>query len=114
MTDPIYDRDELVAICEAALVPKDRWRDRDSYGAQKGVATAWMLLRTGHDFTVLTRPEGETGRGCFTDDRTIWLEIGPIRGFMAVELGMEDGAEDELIYLPTRERLAKVDGGDWY
>ena len=106
-------REELIAVCDRAVVPKEHWHDRDSYSAQKGVAICRMLLLTGHDFEVRTKARYERD-GCVTDDRTIWVEVTNIRGFMAVEMGMGEGAESDTFYLPTAKRLDESTGRDWY
>jgi len=99
-------RAELVAICEAAIVSEKDWHDRDSQGAQAGVGRAWALLRAGCDFHI----HGPDGDPKTTGD-TIWLTIWS-EGFATVDWGGE--REDDLIYLPTRARLKKAEGKDWY
>ena len=49
-----YTREDLIAICELAVVPHDRWSDRDTPGAQEGVGKAWAFLKAGCAFRVLT------------------------------------------------------------
>lgn len=104
-----YTREELVSICERAIVPVDRWRNRDSAGAQEGVGRAWALLKAGAEFSVIT-----TGTLATTDE-TIWIEV-EWPGFMAFEYGRSDRSnlDDDTFYLPTPERLAEADGKDWY
>lgn len=47
-------REDLIAICERAIVPQDHWRNRDSASAQLGVGAALVLLKAGCKFVVLT------------------------------------------------------------
>lgn len=104
-----YTRDELIAICEQAVVPVDRWRNRDSASAQEGVGHAWALLKAGAEFQVIT------AGNLATTDRTIWIEVD-WPGFMAFEYGTSDRSnwDDATFYLPTPKRLAEADGKDWY
>lgn len=108
-----YTRDELIAICERAIVPDHRWSNRDSAHSQEGVGRAWALLRAECDFDVQPPRPGESG--CFTDERTIWLRI-TWPGFQAFEFGRDDLTtwDDDLFYLPTPGRLDEAAGSDWY
>lgn len=103
-TDHHYTRDDLISICEAAVVPHAKWHDRDSASAQQGVGKAWALLRAGCEFRILH--EGTLR----TDDRTIWVEFD-VRDFNYFELG---DMGTVTVYLPTRDRLADAAGRDWY
>jgi hypothetical protein len=105
-----YTRDELVDICERAVVPYEKWHDRDSAAAHEQLGRAWVLLKAGCDFRVITRPQIEGSR-CVTDDHTIWVEVA-WPGFETVDYG--GNWEDETFYLPTSTRLDQRDGRDWY
>lgn len=99
-----YTREELIAICEAAIVPMEHWSNRDSSSAQEQVGQAWALLRAGAPFTLRTHDPA-------TDERTIWVDIER-KGFCYFEV---DGPlEMDLFYLPTRARLEDRSGRDWY
>lgn len=101
-----WTRDDLISICERAIVPHGKWRDRDTCSAQEGVGKAWAFLRAGCDFTVIT--EGDV---CVTDDRTIWIEITH-DDFGVIDY---DGPQaEDTFYLPTPARLDEADGRDWY
>ncbi|MDJ0702802.1 MAG: hypothetical protein QNJ46_05930 [Leptolyngbyaceae cyanobacterium MO_188.B28] len=109
-----YTRELLIRICEQAIVPMNKWKNRDSWSAQRGVGKAWVLLNAGVDFEVCVTEDGE---GCSTNEKTIWLEFDGIKGFSAFENGWseeEDFTETETIYLPTPESLERANGGDWY
>lgn len=101
-----YTRDDLLAICQAAFVPQEKWRNRDTSGAQRQLGECYALLKAGCDFRIL-----RGGRYLDTDDRTIWVEV-EFRGFRYFD--HDGGTEDETYYLPTRERLERAAGRDWY
>ncbi len=101
-----YTRDELVAICERAVVPHAQWSDRDTARAQEGVGKAWAFLRAGCDLRVIT--EGDI---CVTDEQTIWIEITH-DDFGVIDWGGPQ--ETETFYLPTPARLDAHAGRDWY
>lgn len=100
-----YTRDDLIIICERAVVPHNAWSDRDTPRSQEGVGKVWAFLRAGCDFRVLISGD------LVTDDRTIWLEIDHD------DFGTRDWGgpgDTELFYLPTPNRLDATDGEDWY
>lgn len=106
MTDPVYLRSELIAICQRAFVPESKWGNRDSSGAQIQVGECLALLSAGCEFKVLDDKDLKT------DDRTIWLEVA-YRGFSYFEEG--EGRERNTFYLPTTSRLNSIGpGNDWY
>lgn len=109
MSTIAYDRDELISICEAAIVPMGKWNNRDSAQSHEGIGRAWAMLRSGAYFLVRKSPEYDGDR-CVTDDRTIWVDI-TWHGFDYFEVGDET---TETFYLPTRERLEARPGMDWY
>lgn len=90
-----YTRQELIYICERAVVPANKWRNRDTPDAQSGVGQCFMALKRGDDFMVIA--SGNSADDCVTDERTIWVTIG-----------------DDRFYLPTPKRLDESVGGDWY
>lgn len=100
-------REDLIALCEDGVRPERVWSNRDSQGAHAKLGEAWALLKAGCEFHV----HGE-GDDPAPDEETIWLTIRS-RGFQAFELGSEYMDED-LYYLPTRERLECVGERDWY
>jgi len=103
---PSYTREDLVALCEQAIVPESKWHDRDSQKSQVRIGTAWALLRAGCDFDDVTSdPDlGDYGG-------TIWIRIYS-RGFNYFDWDGE--LEDDLFYIPTSERLDRASGKDWY
>lgn len=106
----IYNREALLAICEASCVEQHKWRDRDSAEAQMQVGKCYALLKAHCDFKVM---EGEPKAGqCVTDERTIWVEV-EYEGFMYHE-DPECGRQKDTFYLPTPARLDETKGEDWY
>lgn len=101
-----YTRDDLIAICERAVVPHERWSDRDTDSAQRGVGKAWAYLRAGCEFRVIY-----DDNICGTDDRTIWVEITH-DNFGVLDWGGPQ--ETDRFYLPTPARLDATAGRDWY
>lgn len=99
--------EELIALCEQAIVPVEHWSDRDTAHSQEKIGMAWALLRAGCEW----RPAGDPAD---TDD-TIWIEIS-YPGFHAFEEGRHDREtwDDLLVYIPTSERLDRAAGKDWY
>lgn len=108
-----YGREELVALCEMAIVPIAQWHDRDSAGAQEQIGKAWALLRAGAEFKVRVRDRRlpEEATGCWTDDQTIWIDA-TWPGFRHFDWG--GAPETDLFYIPTQKRLIERAGGDWY
>ena len=102
-------RDDLVSICEDAIVPMNEWTNRDSAMAHEQLGRAWALLRAGCPFTVRTEPRHERD-SCVTNDETIWVAV-EWEGFSFYEGGR---LHRETFYLPTRQRLAERSGRDWY
>ena len=100
-----YTRDELLVICETAVVPVDKWRNRDSPSAQEQLGLCRHLLLCGCDFWVI-----QTG-DIATNDRTIWISI-EWPSFAKFEYG--GGHEDRRFYLPTAKRIKENEGKDWY
>ena len=110
MSKPRYTRADLIEICERAIVPHDKWTDRDTPRSQTRVGEAWALLKAGCDFDVTYKPRYERD-GCVTDDQTIWLEITH-DDFGTFDWGGPQ--EVETFYLPTPKRIDAHEGRDWY
>ena len=104
-----YTRQELIDLCELAIVPEGEWLDRDSCKAQQNLGVAWVLLKAGVEYEIDKD----------TDEETIWLTLKP-NGFWSFDIGGEDGRSmDEIyLYLPTRAKVATAKGrgssSDWY
>lgn len=108
-TRPVtYTREQLIALCERAIVPHNKWGNRDSAAAQRGVGKLWALLKCGCAFEIMRRKK--FGDICITDDRTIYVTV-TLKGFGTFEGGPK---ETEIFYLPTEKRLQEYSGDDWY
>lgn len=46
-----FTRDELISLCESAVVPYQNWNNRDSYASQVNLQEIYGMLHTGCDFT---------------------------------------------------------------
>lgn len=90
--DDRYPRQRLLEICEKAIVPQERWGDRDSAAAQKNVGQLWALLLAGYEYRISWDDDL-----CATNKETVWVVI-----------------EEDWYYLPTQERLDDRNGRDWY
>lgn len=113
-----YTREELVAICERAMVPQDKWNDHGSCSAQIGVGAALVLLKAGCKFDVLTADNQKGERApLITNEKTIWIRFW-VHNFMWFEIGDEDDPDgfkhENMICLPTPEHLDEAQGNDWY
>lgn len=110
-----YSREELIDICDQAVVLQSHWYNRDSALSQRKVGEAWALLRAGCDFRVHSaKLDPRSSDSPATDADTIWVTI-TYKGFNYFEMGEEDGGFDtELLYLPTMKRLNANNNRDWY
>jgi len=130
-------REELISICEDSIVGFEDWDNRDSYSAQVLVSDIFSLLNTGASYRI--HQEQETLWIEFLNVTTeqasnmnkYYLDYDSLEDFrnkypdyeMFDGYGLEiyrystqDELDDTYIggYLPTRARLDKVDGADWY
>lgn len=96
-------REQLVELCDSAVVAEKRWTNRDSAGAQRQIGELRSLLLAGCEFTIEEAPR----LGSW------WVEV-QYKGFDYFEEGtMSVGS----FYVPTAERLAKsveIITKDWY
>lgn len=131
-----YTREDLIEICLNAVVPASKWSNRDSWCAQSNVADIYQALTSGVNYTYYI--DGETIWLHFDEiandeqrKQMSYLGIDDDDDYYA---HMEendpdyDRYSDEMFtpnpnsithetfhgYLPTRERLEKADGDDWY
>lgn len=124
-------REELIQICLDAVVPFTKWNDRDSYSAQVNIQSIYAGLIGGCEFKVSIKED--TIDICFeppTKEQKQafrYLEIDSREDYF--QWMSEQGEDDPTMfdgsgidwnstylcgYLPTRQRLEKVSGGDWY
>jgi hypothetical protein len=117
-------REYFINICERAIVPQDKWDDRDSEASQKGVGRAWQLLKCGCEFTIVTKEIQKDHHS----NRETWVLHFKVHNFMWFEncheedekhpgYTMDSSGEFLSMYLPTEEvlELAAERGlADWY
>lgn len=114
-----YSREDLIKLCEKAIVNEAKWQDRDSQGAVSQVGVCWALLKAGCEFRVLTKADNQIAC-CITNENTVWIEICS-KGFNWFEHCGDPSdpdskiyMEDETFYLPTESRIKTTKGEDWY
>ena len=130
------ERDILLQICEDAVVPCAEWNNRDSYLSQVQLSDIYGLLETGAEYEIQIEedsiliqfpnlPEGfgaKVTRELDYDTREDYFNLEGVDSDdeMFEGYGLEYNDYNYKVgdyvsgYLPTRERLTQVDGGDWY
>jgi hypothetical protein len=134
------ERKYLIELCEDAVVHHTKWRDRDSYSAQKGIQSIYKGLTAGLDYRIVTK---KISPSYYSSDWTLIIEFLQPIDFKKLESGkhleisskedyfrdcdpeydteMFDGEGIDFYssytqtYMPTRQRLEKTGiGNDWY
>lgn len=100
-----YTREQLIDICERAIVPQDKWSDRDSASAHEKVGISYVYLKAGVEFDIVDEDEILQ-----PDEFTIWIKF-KVKGFNYTEMGEYDVAT---CYIPSEKALDKAKGEDWY
>lgn len=59
-----YSRDDLISLCERAVVPCREWNDRDSFSAQVNLQECYDYLNRGYIYDITNE-----------SDRTIWISF---------------------------------------
>jgi len=134
-----YIREQLIKICERAVVPHQKWHDRDSFLAQKSIQSVYKGLTAGLDFKIITQ---EDDPDYHSDEKTILIKFTTPIDFDKLEKGKElkiasredyfrdcdPDYETEMFngdgidfhsdwtrtYIPTEKRLDEANGNDWY
>jgi hypothetical protein len=98
-------REELIELCKDGIVQHDKWSNRDSSSAQMQLGHCLVLLSAGCDYVICAN----------SDNNTWWVDVW-FAGFEAFEYGRNDmqHREYETFYIPTRGRLDRNKGEDWY
>ena len=128
-----FTREDLIQICRNSVVPHQKWNNRDSYSSQVGVQSIYEGLTGSVPFTYTI--DGDTIWITFekpTKEQKDKFEYLPIDSredyFEWYRNEYGDDYEPEMFdgngidwnsnylsgYLPTPERLERVDGDDWY
>jgi hypothetical protein len=109
-----YTREELIEICEKAIVPVNNWCNRDTSHTQCQIGQCWALLKSGCEFKVCVQSSDkeDSCSMCCTDEQTIWISI-KFPGFDYFETGNGVLSRD-IFYLPTMKRLSANAESDWY
>jgi len=99
-----YTEEDLIQICRDAVVPYQKWNDRDSYSAQVNVASIYEGLTGGVPYTYKI------------DNRTIGIYFKKPTPEMFDGYGIDWNSDSNYFggYLPTPDRLKEADGEDWY
>lgn len=108
-----YTREELIKICEKAIVDVSKWQNRDTPSSQESVGRLWALLKSNCPFKILYDTHG-----LCTNEQTIWLEVywPQFSHFDWVGFDLEDitTLHSESFYIPTLKRLEAYENNDWY
>jgi len=103
-------REDLIQLCKDGIVPVDKWRNRDTPQSQEKLYLALGLLSAGCEYRLDTYFYRENYGA---DYDTIWISI-EWPSFDTFENGDNGVPNETHFYIPTRERLEKSKGGDWY
>lgn len=112
-----WTREELIAICQRAVVPVKDWRHLQAAEVHEKHGLCWVLLTAGCEFTVQpAAPEG-TRRSCATDAQYIWVfiawpDVSDLR--LGTRPKAPAGSNCAAFRLPTPARLDEAAGKDWY
>ena len=126
-----YTREELIQLCEDAVVPFMKWNDRDSYSAQKQLSDIYGLLKIGCDFEIdddtndrminitfknLTNEQKNNywNYSLPIDSKDSYLEEFGYDSEMFDSDGININSNYIGGYIPTRKRLDDSNGEDWY
>ncbi len=104
----------LIKHLDDAIVPYEKWRNRDTPAAQEGQARMRMLLKAWCDFKLMSDyrvevKQDEVDKFLETDEQwTMYISI--------FYYSFEDNWEWHTSYTPTPKRLAEVkaQNRDWY
>ncbi len=105
----MIDRDELLSLCRDAFLPQEKWSDRDTARCQQQLGELYALILAGCEYSTRT---GHMGR--MLDVRVAFRGFGWFEGGYDPDDDRDLYLDHDDFYLPTRQRLAEVAGGDWY
>lgn len=139
-TEPKLTREELIELCELAVVHHTKWDDRDSYLAQKSIQSIYKGLTAELDFRIVTK---EISPDYHSDDDTLIIEfpqpinLDKLKDGKHLQISSREdyfkdcdpNYESEMFkgegidftsshtssYMPTRKRIEESGiGNDWY
>ena len=131
-----YTREELIRICEDAVVSCSKWHDRDSHMAQMEISDIHSLLCIGCDYVIdkntnentiyitfkniTVEQKSNSWKNCLSidsvEDYFNWYrnEYGEdCTSEMFEGHGIDLNSNYWGGYMPTRKRLEEANGGDW-
>lgn len=131
-------REDLIKLCEDAVVHHSKWEDRDSYLCQQSIQSIYKGLTAGLDFVVVTK---EKDNDYHSDDDTLLIrfphpiDLERLKKGKHLKISTRDDYyrdcdpdyETEMFdgggidfessytqtYMPTRKCLNEANGGDW-
>lgn len=104
----MYSREELIKICEQAIVSEKKWKHGDTPVSMAQLGRAWAYLKAGCKFEVHSNKFAMPKPPHKSD---IYFSITH-HCFDSV-LNENYDKEKETFYLPTPEKLIAANGGDW-
>ena len=128
-------REQLISLCERAVVPYYKWANRDSYSAQVNIEDAYKLLQAGAEYDAKLDKNGDVFWVNFknlTEELlkkadSYCLGIDYIDSYKEavsdeemfdtesdVWMALINGYKEITCYIPTKKHLEEVNGGDWY
>lgn len=96
-------REELIALCERAIIPVTDWRNRDTPAALEQLGICWAYLKSGCEY--------KADYGMFFVILNIFRPT-----FNTIERQEPLGGpelEEASFYIPTQRQLDRKKGGDW-
>ena len=131
-------RKELISICEAAVVPYQKWNNRDSYAAQVNLDSIYKGLNAGVKYTLtpeMNHSLGYESTYIISFKKPTKKQMSNLCSYSLNIDSREDyfaefGYEGEMFdgngidwnnsydyrcgYMPTRKKLNEINGEDWY
>lgn len=135
-----YTREQLIDICEKAVVHHTKWDNRDSYSAQLGVQSLYKGLTAGLDFRVVTKdisPDYHSNDNVIIVEFLQPIDLDKLQNGKELEIssredyfkdcdpeydtemfdgeGIDFRSEYTQTYMPTLDSIEKAGiGNDWY
>jgi hypothetical protein len=97
-------REELITLCEKAVVSVEKWENRDTPAAQEQIGICWAYLKAGCEFEVI---ESDAFYHQISIFHPTFHTIESQQPMEPMEL------EETSFYVPTQQRIESSEG-DWY